>query len=763
MKKAILFIIASLFSVFSFAGELVLIRTGSMETTRELFTKDNLTIHHFTDHFVIGILEGYLGGSCVVLDEYPWQNGNERYYILYSDEDQQPGYREAISTSASILFEEPGMMIVSTTASHGNDLYPVIHGGMVRISPDPARLPSPARFTHNRSGGSRSQAIQDMLDEVNADSLEATVQHLQDYGTRNAYEPESVEAQNWIFDKFESYGLDVELHDFWMPSGEASDNVIATLTGTTYPEEYVVLGSHYDSYAWGSSEPGADDNATGTAGILEAARIMSQFEFERTIIFCTWSGEEYGLYGSDAWATEAAQNGMNILGYFNIDMAGYLEPGGEIHTDMIAPLSAQPLVDFYTDVCAEYLPDFQINAGNLTGGDSDHTSFNQNGFMGIFPFEDSDNYSPYIHTDNDLIGPSVNNFEQHSVFTKATIASVATMAGMTAQPTNLVAVAGDEVVDLSWVGVEAADYYFVYRDDDSAPYDVTTETTYTDTTVLNATPYTYWVTAFFGSSGTESDPTNQVTVVPLAPIGLPYYDDFETGGYYWTFQGSWGLEQGTYHSAEMSLTESVGGNYAPNTDNSAILRPIDFTQAFDAVVSFWTKYQIQSGVDQMHLEVSTDGSTWTEIASYTGTSTNWTLKTYSLNQYLGEPEVTVRFHFTSDDMFELGGMYIDDFEIDISGVGLDDIGSSTTNNSLSVHPNPVSGQATLRFTLEKACDVSIGVYDVSGRMVINALDAHLDSGLHELKLDTDNLPGGVYQCNLVSADRTESVKILIVK
>ena len=155
---------------------------------------------------------------------------------------------------------------------------------------------------------------------------------------------------------------------------------------------------------------------------------MSQYQFDRTIIFATWSGEEYGLYGSEAWANEAADNGMNILGYFNIDMAGYLMEGTEIHTDIIAPSSADELRQFYKDVCAIYLPDFQIFDGALSGGDSDHTSFNNDGYQGIFPFEDSQNYSPYIHTPNDIIGLSVNNFEQHATFVKAVIANVVTMS-----------------------------------------------------------------------------------------------------------------------------------------------------------------------------------------------------------------------------------------------------------------------------------------------------------------------------------------------
>jgi hypothetical protein len=119
---------------------------------------------------------------------------------------------------------------------------------------------------------------------------------------------------------------------------------------------------------------------------------------------------------------------MDILGYFNLDMIGYQEPGDELHTDLIAPPSAYELAEFYENVTAIYLPGFPVYEGSLSGGDSDHTSFNDYGYMGIFPFEDDDYYSPYIHTPEDVAGLSVNNMELAGNLIKAAMASVATLA-----------------------------------------------------------------------------------------------------------------------------------------------------------------------------------------------------------------------------------------------------------------------------------------------------------------------------------------------
>ncbi len=269
--------------------------------------------------------------------------------------------------------------------------------------------------------------IYDWITEVDTNLVTEGVQHLQDFYTRECFSPQAVEAQNWIKDQFDSLGLSTEIQVIPMP-GNPSDNVIATMTGKLLPDEYVIIGGHYDSYSGSAFAPGADDNASGTAGVMEVARILSQYEFQRSIIFCAFSAEEYGLYGSEAYVERCVEQSLDILGYFNMDMIGYQKPGTYIHTDIIAPQFAQPLVDFYTAVSAIYLPDFIVEEGILSGGDSDHTSFNSHGYQGIFPFEDAVYHSPYIHTTQDIVGTSYNSNLLASKLIQAGLASVATLA-----------------------------------------------------------------------------------------------------------------------------------------------------------------------------------------------------------------------------------------------------------------------------------------------------------------------------------------------
>ena len=233
----------------------------------------------------------------------------------------------------------------------------------------------------------------------------------------------------------EALGLEVEQQPFyantWFGSGQAAPNVIGIQRGTLYPDTYVVCGSHFDSFSYqamsGGTAPGADDNATGVASVLESARIMTQYEFEYSIIYCAYGCEEMGLYGSEAYASRCQQEGMDIIGYFNNDMNGYLY-GDQIHIDCIYPNSVEPIGTYYMNVGEVYYPELPIRHVNFNEGDSDHTSFNNHGYMGIYPFEDYEHYSPYIHTPNDVIGTSVTSFEMGQQYCQMNIACLAEIA-----------------------------------------------------------------------------------------------------------------------------------------------------------------------------------------------------------------------------------------------------------------------------------------------------------------------------------------------
>jgi hypothetical protein len=406
-------------SLVMMAGNFVMLPYSGRAELEKFFSDPNLTVHYYTDSEVYATAERFDAGIMVMIDENAFAE-NGCYMLLYCPEAQQQQYDALYSTQNYVIVKGPAM--------------PYKNDGAVAIFNKKASLPRLSRdFPQVTEVDPR---IQEMLDQVSQDSMQATVQHLQDYGHRLWNSDNAYAASDWIAGRMQALGLEVEQQPFyastWLGSGNAAPNVIGIQRGTLYPDTYVVCGSHFDSFSWsayyGGMAPGADDNATGVASVLESARIMTQYEFEYSIIYCAYGCEEMGLYGSEAYASRCQEEGMDIIGYFNNDMNGYLNPGDPIHIDCIYPNSVEPIGTYYMNVGGVYYPELPIRHVNFNEGDSDHTSFNNHGYMGIYPFEDYQNYSPYIHTENDLIGNSVNSFAMGQQYCQMNIACLAEIA-----------------------------------------------------------------------------------------------------------------------------------------------------------------------------------------------------------------------------------------------------------------------------------------------------------------------------------------------
>ena len=419
MKKLLFTLVMLALSVVTMAGNFVMLPYSGRAELEKHFSDPNLTVHFYTDTEVYATAERFDVGSMVMIDENAFAE-NECYTLVYCPKAQQQQFDALYSTQDYVI-------VRGSAKPYKND-------GTVAIFNKKASLPRLSRdFPVVTEVDPR---IQEMLDQVSQDSMQATVQHLQDYGHRLWNTENAFTASDWIAGRMQALGLEVEQQSFyantWLGSGEAAPNVIGIQRGTLYPDIYVVCGSHFDSFSWsafsGGLAPGADDNATGVASVLESARIMTQYEFEYSIIYCAYGCEEMGLYGSEAYASRCQEQGMDIIGYFNNDMNGYLNPGDSIHIDCIYPNSVEPIGTYYMNVGSVYYPELPIRHVNFNEGDSDHTSFNNHGYMGIYPFEDYQNYSPYIHTENDLIGNSVNSFAMGQQYCQMNIACLAEIA-----------------------------------------------------------------------------------------------------------------------------------------------------------------------------------------------------------------------------------------------------------------------------------------------------------------------------------------------
>src|SRR5262249_4207967 len=186
-----------------------------------------------------------------------------------------------------------------------------------------------------------------MLREISATNIRRTIEKLVSFGTRNTLSSQSDPtrgigaARDWLFDEFKKAALPsggrmtVELQSYVqpvasrIPTPTVITNVVATLRGSradSVDRTYVVSG-HYDSMPTDPTNPvadapGANDDGSGAAAVLEMARVMATREFEATIVFMTVAGEEQGLYGSNFFATTAKAAGKNIAGMFTNDIIG---------------------------------------------------------------------------------------------------------------------------------------------------------------------------------------------------------------------------------------------------------------------------------------------------------------------------------------------------------------------------------------------------------------------------------------------------------
>lgn len=285
----------------------------------------------------------------------------------------------------------------------------------------------------------RNDHVEDMVAEVSEDSVKFYIQHLEDYETRYSSTDNYDTACNWVEDKFEYWGLSAEQQTFPMSSYDCQ-NVIGELTGKTDSTKIYIICGHLDSTSPspGTDAPGADDNGSGSTAVIEAARIMSGYEFDYTVRFICFGGEEQGLYGSAYYASQASAAGDDILGVVNLDMILYGPPG---HDVIWVPYDTQSndLALAMEAICDTYVPalnvDIEYNPGITY---SDHSSFWNNGYPAVLGIEEEVFSNPYYHQTSDILSNYLDFFPFGTNCVKGSVATVAHLA----QPIGPTGIAG---------------------------------------------------------------------------------------------------------------------------------------------------------------------------------------------------------------------------------------------------------------------------------------------------------------------------------
>ncbi|MGQ9708189.1 MAG: M28 family metallopeptidase [bacterium] len=310
---------------------------------------------------------------------------------------------------------------------------------LVRISLEPLKiypeppLPSPLMVSESLVG--------ELVSRVNPESILAQIRRLQNFYTRYSTTDSCRAAVEWMRVKLIEYGCDSTALQTHRPG--YAPNVIGIKKGKINPRQIYCICGHIDNTSNYPPDrcPGSDDNASGTTAVLEAARVFQGIEFDYSVYFIGFTGEEQGLLGSEYYAQQARARGESIAGVLNFDMISY---GREYRDSLdvigrtINPNCAW-LVDSFIASARTYTT-LKARRRLVNPGQSeysDHASFWHQGYVAFCGIERD--FTPMYHTIGDTIGPlyydscGTNNWLLSTEAVKAAVATIAKLAGAQTQ------------------------------------------------------------------------------------------------------------------------------------------------------------------------------------------------------------------------------------------------------------------------------------------------------------------------------------------
>jgi len=369
----------------------------------------------------------------------------ERLYECYPRSGDQ-----ALSEHGRVLWYEPGGATVVAAEPGG---LPALRASCFHVHELPRSIDAAEWFDDSPPPlvGARDAAgeravrgvVEDVLSSVSTDSMMAHVRRLSEHpggGPRSRYTLRDEcldEGAAYIVDRLDAYlpaGARIDTQRFHVMGYSCeeetlvvsypAENITGVLPGTGRLQGYYVVCAHYDATAshsysgdsmwWcDNPAPGADDNATGVAVCLEAARVLSDLEFPFDIRFVLFSGEELGLLGSDAYADSVAAEGDTIYAVLNVDMVAYKPQGGVPDTcHLVTNRGTTWLADWMLETASLYPSSFEgldIVRIDKALAYSDHASFWFKGYDGLVAIEhwNPRERNPYYHTIQDTFGSVV--------------------------------------------------------------------------------------------------------------------------------------------------------------------------------------------------------------------------------------------------------------------------------------------------------------------------------------------------------------------
>ena len=375
-----------------------------------------------------------------------------------------------------------------------------------------------------------STDIYKIINAVSAEEIKADVTKLVSFGTRHTLSDTLSDtrgigaARRWIKSEFEQISsdcsncLDVFYQKELIKEGDNQRivkdvwvvNVVAVQKGTKYPNRYIIMSGDIDSRVsnptnFTSDSPGANDNASGMAGTIEAARVLSNYTFDNSIIYVGLSGEEQGLYGGKSLAAHAKEKGWELIGILNNDMIGNIRGVNGVVSNRDFRIFSEPVPPTETEkerrarrfyggevdgisrqlaryvhkTTTAYMPEMNpmlIYRLDRFGRGGHHRPFNDAGFAGIRIMEAHENYTQQhqdIRVENGINYGDVLehvNFEYAKKLTAVNAINLASLAWAPPAPKE-VKIGGivEPSAKFKWSKVAGAVGYKIYWRDTTSP------------------------------------------------------------------------------------------------------------------------------------------------------------------------------------------------------------------------------------------------------------------------------------------------------
>lgn len=598
--------------------------------------------------------------------------------------------------------------------------------------------------------------------------------------SRHANQPGNDKAAQYILEKFQSFGLSARYNNY----SSTGKNILATKTGTKYPEKQFIICGHYDAMPSGTTNYGADDNASGTSAVMEAARVLANFPLEYSVVFIAFDEEEIGLVGSEAYADSAAIRGDQILGVLNLDMIAW-DSDNDFKLHVITNNASSDLADLFISGCNVYTPEIVTKKKFDNVANSDHAPFWPKGYKAFLAIEDLSDFNPYYHTLNDKFSTLNQPF-----FISVTKAAIAT----------LTALATDCKISISHDALPSG----LYTENRMAKFVV--KTTKTIATGVNSPKLYYSINdeAYTVLNATSTSGDTLTYIIPAQNNGSKVK-------YYIAVQDQEANIVATLPSGGKGF--NLPGNIAPNNvfmyyisskefcSSKSVAIPdkvVVYDSIYCAIDSTISDLNIKldvthTYVDDIEAKIIAPGGEEVQLFSYIGDSgDNYTNTVFdqqastlisdgtapftgffkpvgnltSLNGKSSKGFWKIRFYDrTSSDVGTLNSWCLQ-FTFPNTGVNIQE-NYLSKENTIKVFPNPTKDITNISINCVEVSTVSIDIFDISGRKIESLTNESYEIGTHSIQWNTTNFENGVYFAKVsiknTANTTSKAIKIMVQK